>query len=65
MTVAAHTSVITHNIERNCPVNACTDTNELIRHAIAAWSYLVPWNSRLTLAEFAAMIRRHSTHERA
>lgn len=44
---------------------ADTATNELIRHAIAAWGYLVCWGSRLTLAEFAAAIRRHSTHERA
>ena len=42
-----------------------TATNELIRHAIAAWGYLVRWGSRLTLAEFAAVIRRHSFHERA
>ena len=42
-----------------------TATNELIRHAIAAWGYLVRWGSRLTLAEFAAAIRRHSSHARA
>jgi hypothetical protein len=42
-----------------------TNTNELIRHAIAAWGYLVRWGSRLTLAEFAAAIRRHSAHHRA
>ena len=44
---------------------ADTKTSELIRHAIAAWGYLVRWGSRLTLAEFAAAIRRHSDHERA
>ncbi|CAJ0903177.1 hypothetical protein R20233_04899 [Ralstonia sp. LMG 32965] len=44
---------------------ANTATNELIRHAIAAWGYLVRWGSRLTLAEFAAAIRRHSAHARA
>lgn len=44
---------------------ARAETNELIRHAIAAWGYLVRWGSRLTLREFAAAIRRHSTHERA
>lgn len=42
-----------------------TATNELIRHAIAAWGYLVRRGSRLTLAEFAAAIRRHSSHSRA
>ncbi|WP_195156966.1 hypothetical protein [Pseudomonas aeruginosa] len=42
-----------------------TNTNDLIRHAIAAWGYLVRWGSRLTLAEFAAAIRSHSAHERA
>ena len=44
---------------------ADTKTSELIRHAIAAWGYLVRWGSRLTLAEFAAAIRHHSDHERA
>lgn len=39
--------------------------NELIRHAIAAWGYLVRWGSHLTLREFASAIRRHSTHDRA
>lgn len=39
-------------------------SNELIRHAIDAWGYLVRWGSRLTLAEFAAEIRRHSAHDR-
>ncbi len=42
-----------------------TATNELIRHAIAAWGYMVRWGSRLTLAEFVAAIRRHSSHARA
>ena len=41
------------------------DTNEQIRHAIDAWGYLVRWGTRLSLVEFAAAIRRHSTHARA
>lgn len=41
------------------------DTNDLIRHAIAAWSYLIPWGSRVTMAELASLIRRQSSHERA
>jgi hypothetical protein len=45
--------------------DAPSDTNEQIRHAVTAWSYLVRWGSRLTFAEFAATIRRHSSHERA
>ena len=40
-------------------------TNELIRHAIATCGFLVRWGSHLTLSEFAAVIVRHSKHERA
>ena len=47
------------------PTAAKSDKNELIRHAITACGYLVRWGSRLTLPEFAAAIRRHSTDQRA
>lgn len=44
---------------------AAAQKNHMIRHAIDAWGFLVSWGSHLTLAEFAAVIRRHSSHQRA
>ena len=41
-----------------------TCTNELVRHAVDAWGYLVERNSRKTFIEFADMIRSHSSHKR-
>lgn len=39
--------------------------DDTIRHAIASWGFLLPRNSRMTLAEFAALIRAYSDHPRA
>lgn len=41
------------------------EQNDLIRHAVAAWGFLVRWGERLSLTEFAAAIRRYSSDPRA
>lgn len=42
-----------------------SEQNDQIRHAVAAWGFLVRWGQRLTLVEFAAAIRRYSRDPRA
>lgn len=41
------------------------ERHALIRHAIQAWGFLVRWGQRLTFAEFASAIRKHSSDPRA